>query len=69
MYSYLLALDFHKDERWLGLSLPFLWASPQMKEQGIRFEVEEEEEEDWDDILEDLDDPWMREPAPGNLIR
>ena len=35
-----------------------------MKEQGIRFEIEEAEEEDWDDILEDLDDPWMREPAP-----
>merc|ERR1719498_1354339 len=39
-----------------------------MQEQGIRFVVEEEEEEDWDDILEDMDDPWMREPAPAMEI-
>ena len=45
--------------------LSCIMVSLQMKEQGIRFEIDEEEDEDWDDILEDLDDPWMREPAPG----
>mmetsp|Transcript_19425 Transcript_19425/g.48845 ORF Transcript_19425/g.48845 Transcript_19425/m.48845 type:complete len:236 (+) Transcript_19425:282-989(+) len=32
------------------------------RELGYQVVFEEEEEEDWDDILEDLDDPWMREP-------
>lgn len=30
---------------------------------GYKVVYEEEEAEDWDDILEDLDDPWMREPS------
>lgn len=37
----------------------------QARELGYQVVFEEEEEEDWDDILEDLDDPWMREPPAG----
>jgi len=38
-------------------------------DQGIRYLVaDDEEEEAWDDILEDMDDPWMREPTAAPEI-
>lgn len=42
----------------------------QCEEQGIRYEQAEydSDEETWDDVLEELEDAWEREPKVSNTL-